>query len=137
MPVPGGTLTSSDLDDVLAEFEHRYERRYGRGSTYGEAGIEAHLPGARVGGLVKPRQVAMPLGDADPLCPCRLPRRVLPPGGRLTSTDVYRREQLAPGNVVVGPAVIEAVDTTTLVHPGQTVRADGFSNLLGAKGART
>lgn len=140
VPVPGGTLTSSDLDDVLAEFEHRYERRYGRGSTYGEAGIEARTFLVRgVGGLVKPRQVAMPLGDADPSVARAGCRDVyFRQAGGFTSTDVYRREQLAPGNVVVGPAVIEAVDTTTLVHPGQTVRVDGFSNLLfGAKGART
>jgi N-methylhydantoinase A/oxoprolinase/acetone carboxylase beta subunit len=45
-------------------------------------------------------------------------------------TAVYRRELLAPGNVVLGPAVIEAVDTTAIVHPLQLARVDGWTNLL-------
>ena len=50
--------------------------------------------------------------------------------GGFAPTPVYRREALAPGNVVPGPAVIEAVDTTVLLHPGQSARVDGWANLL-------
>jgi len=132
VPVAGDKLSASDLDAVLAEFEQRYERRYGRGSTYGEAGIEARTFLVRgVGELVKPRQVAVPLGGPDPTAAHAGRRDVyFRQAGGFTPTGVYRRELLTAGNVVEGPAVIEAVDTTTLVHPGQVVHVDGFLNLL-------
>ena len=44
-------------------------------------------------------------------------------------TPIYDRDAMAPGQRVAGPAVIEAPDTTMLVHPGQTVRMDEYRNL--------
>jgi N-methylhydantoinase A len=50
--------------------------------------------------------------------------------GGFAPTPVFRRETLMPGNVVPGPAIIEAIDTTVLLHSGQCARVDGWSNLL-------
>jgi N-methylhydantoinase A len=44
-------------------------------------------------------------------------------------TPVYDRASLAPGHSLVGPAVIEQMDTTTLVHPGSVVSVDAGMNL--------
>ena len=41
-------------------------------------------------------------------------------------TPVYRRETLSPGQELRGPAVIEEVDSTTLLHPGDTLAVDAF-----------
>src|SRR5213078_5182991 len=55
VPVPGRALTATDVDAVIADFERRYDRRYGRGAAYGQAGIEARTYLVRgVGALVKP-----------------------------------------------------------------------------------
>jgi N-methylhydantoinase A len=43
---------------------------------------------------------------------------------------LYAREDLMPGHVVAGPAVIEQLDTTTLVFPGDRARVDAAHNLL-------
>jgi N-methylhydantoinase A len=51
-------------------------------------------------------------------------------GRGFAQTSIVRRERLEPGNVVSGPAVIEAIDTTVLVHPDQLVRVDGWTNLM-------
>ena len=45
-------------------------------------------------------------------------------------TPIYRREHLAAGQEMKGPAVIEQMDTTTLVFPGDVVRVDDHLNLL-------
>ena len=45
-------------------------------------------------------------------------------------TPVYDRRLLAPGTVVLGPAVIEEFDATTLVWPGQNARVDAGANIL-------
>ena len=45
-------------------------------------------------------------------------------------TPVYDRQLLAPGAVILGPAVIEEFDATTLVWPEQTARIDAGANIL-------
>jgi N-methylhydantoinase A len=45
-------------------------------------------------------------------------------------TPVYDRPSLRPGNAIAGPAVVEQLDATTLVFPGDTLRVDGAGNLL-------
>jgi N-methylhydantoinase A len=46
------------------------------------------------------------------------------------STPIYRREQLAPGARLAGPAIVEQMDATTLVPPGMTARVDRWLNLI-------
>lgn len=50
--------------------------------------------------------------------------------GRFTPTKLYDRARLRAGNVVQGPAIINQMDTTTVVPPGMTARVDQYLNLL-------
>jgi N-methylhydantoinase A len=50
--------------------------------------------------------------------------------GRFTTAKVYRRSELGWGSVVHGPAIVEQLDSTTLVLPGQRAETDEFGNLL-------
>lgn len=43
---------------------------------------------------------------------------------------VYDRERLVAGNRLRGPAIIEQMDSTTVVHPGQFAEIDRFGNLI-------
>ncbi len=45
-------------------------------------------------------------------------------------TPVYDREKLRPGNRLRGPAIIEQMDSTTVVHPEQEAHIDGFGNII-------
>jgi N-methylhydantoinase A len=45
-------------------------------------------------------------------------------------TPVYRRETLPRDAVFEGPAILEQLDCTTVVEPGDTVRQDKIGNLL-------
>jgi len=54
-------------------------------------------------------------------------------------TPVYRRQQLPTGVPIVGPAIVEQADTTTVIDPGQTAVLDEAQNLvltLGGTAAR-
>lgn len=51
-------------------------------------------------------------------------------GGRDSEADVYHREDFAPGDQVVGPAIIVQMDTTTLVEQGWHATADAHGNLV-------
>jgi N-methylhydantoinase A len=50
--------------------------------------------------------------------------------GSFVSTPVYNRFSLSPGQELMGPAIIEQPDTTTLVLPRQQVSIDEQGNLI-------
>ena len=45
-------------------------------------------------------------------------------------TPVYAREKLPLDATLEGPAILEQLDCTTVVEPGDTVRQDSLGNLL-------
>ncbi|HXC75877.1 MAG TPA: hypothetical protein VNU19_02390 [Candidatus Acidoferrum sp.] len=45
-------------------------------------------------------------------------------------TEVYVRSDLAPGDRIVGPAIVEQEDTTTVVDPEMLAVTDGHGNLI-------
>ena len=45
-------------------------------------------------------------------------------------TSVYNRELLFPNNVVTGPAIIEQMDSTTIILPGQKGTIDEYYNII-------
>ncbi len=51
-------------------------------------------------------------------------------GDAATPCDVYERSSLAPGHCIEGPAIIEQMDTTTVVPAGFSALADPSGNLL-------
>jgi len=56
-------------------------------------------------------------------------RRVWFEGG-WKNTPIYRREQFAAGTKITGPAIVEQMDATTVIEPGNKVEADRFGNLI-------
>ncbi len=44
-------------------------------------------------------------------------------------TPLYQRDDLPPGTVLPGPAVIDQLDSTTLVPPGTTASVDAYLNI--------
>jgi len=45
-------------------------------------------------------------------------------------TPIYHRDHLVPGTVFCGPAIVDQMDSTTIVFPGDEVRIDGFGNMI-------
>ena len=54
----------------------------------------------------------------------------LPEADGFVACAVYDRERLRAGNRVLGPAIIEQMDATTLVLPGMTARVEPYLNLI-------
>ena len=73
-----------------------------------------------------------PLGDdrrqrgAGPAAATSICRR---PAG-FVACPVYERDLLASGNRLAGPALIDQLDATTLILPGQRATVDAYRNLL-------
>jgi N-methylhydantoinase A len=70
-------------------------------------------------------------GSPDPAGAGKGEREVLwSPGEGYRKTPVYDRDRLAPGNVVKGPAVIEARDTTYVIPAGWALSVDKYANAI-------
>jgi N-methylhydantoinase A/oxoprolinase/acetone carboxylase beta subunit len=44
-------------------------------------------------------------------------------------TDIYIFDKLQAGNIIKGPAIIEATKTTIVIHPDQTASVDEYLNV--------
>jgi N-methylhydantoinase A/oxoprolinase/acetone carboxylase beta subunit len=52
------------------------------------------------------------------------------PARGFVDTAIYRRDDLCPGDLVDGPAVVEEYGATVPLHPGFRARVDRFGNLV-------
>jgi N-methylhydantoinase A len=50
--------------------------------------------------------------------------------GRTISCPVYQREKLDVGVAFAGPAVVDQLDCTTVIFPGQQARVDAHKNIV-------
>jgi N-methylhydantoinase A len=50
--------------------------------------------------------------------------------GAFVPTPVYRRERLLAGHVLAGPAIVEQMDSTTVILPDQSATVDARANIM-------
>jgi N-methylhydantoinase A len=46
------------------------------------------------------------------------------------STPLYDRGLLVPGDSIMGPAIVEQLDSTTVIWPSQNCDVDAYKNLF-------
>jgi N-methylhydantoinase A len=132
-PVRGALpLDEAGVAAVIDDFEKLYERKYGRGSAYREAGMEmtAFRLSAR-GLMARPRIEKQALGKASAEH-ARMGERMAFVDARdgLAKTAIYDFNKLEPGNAVRGPAVIHTPITTIVVQDRQSGRMDEYRNIV-------
>ena len=54
----------------------------------------------------------------------------MPEANGFVECPVYTREGLKPGNCIDGPAIVEQMDTTTVILPDMQATVDGYLNLI-------
>ena len=125
-------LDEDGLVQLVADFETQYERKYGRGSAFREAGIEMTMFRLTARGLIeRPRLEPQPLASAD-AGHAKIGRRLIFVDARngMAAADIYDFGKLAPGNAVVGPAVIHTPITTIVLQDKQRGTMDGYRNVV-------
>jgi N-methylhydantoinase A len=84
-----------------------------------------------IGVSPKPRLKALPEGTGDYQAAMKGHRPVwFGETAGFTSCPIVDRYHLRWGDVVPGPAVVEELDSTTVVHPDHEVEVDQHGNLL-------
>lgn len=123
---------SRDIQDIMKDFEKRYEDTYGSGSAYPAAGIE--LISLNVDAVVKAIKPVMGSREKmakDPANALKGFREVFFPGGtdKFLNTKIYDFGRLEPGNVVKDVSIIESETTTIVLPPGTQAEVDSYKNL--------
>ncbi len=134
VPLPPGPLDERALAAAFAAFHALHHEVYG----YSFPGETIELIHANVTALGPGRAARAGVAAGGRRCRRRASVRERPlRRRRAIATPVYRRETLPAGAVLRGPAVVEELDSTTLVLPGQELRvlADGILRLSGGAGA--
>jgi N-methylhydantoinase A len=125
-------LDEDGVVQLVADFETQYERKYGKGSAFREAGIEMTMFRLTARGLIeRPRLEPQPLAAAD-AAHAKIGRRPIFVDARngMAVADIYDFGKLAPGNAILGPAVIHTPITTIVLQDKQRGTMDGFRNVV-------
>ncbi|MBL8582943.1 MAG: hydantoinase/oxoprolinase family protein, partial [Rhizobiaceae bacterium] len=132
-PIRASTpLDAGGLATLIDDFENLYERKFGKGSAYREAGIEMTMFRLTASGVMqRPSLPKVAEGSSDASAGRIGRRRIFVEAkGALAEADIYDFTLLAPGNAFSGPAVIHTPITTIAVQQGQRARMDGYRNIV-------
>jgi N-methylhydantoinase A len=128
--VPAGPIDRNTFETIRREFLASHGQLYGF-TAEGEAIELVTYRLEASAGTQKARFKPQPIGASNPdhaligerLVWCRQVRS-------FRTHRIYDRLRLAPGNVVEGPAIIDQMDTTTVVPAGMAAQVDAYLNLV-------
>jgi N-methylhydantoinase A len=128
--IPNGTLEESDLDTIAETFHDTYE------TTYGYSDRDEDVEGITWKVTVRSPTESLTMQRAEAgstrASDARKGTREAYFGsaGGFTETAIYDRAELGPGATFTGPAVVEEVNSTTVVPPTDAVSVDEYGNLV-------
>ncbi len=125
-------ITEKDMAQLDSQFDALYEKAYGQGSGYAEAGKEiTTFRVDAVGQLRRPNIKKEPIRKMAARDARKGSRDVyFEEYGKFVATDIYDFERMNPGIEVPGPAIIETPVTTIVVNPETRAEMDAFRNVL-------
>jgi N-methylhydantoinase A len=130
VPLPEGEITAATIAALAEDFAQAHRQRYG----FVAEGEPVQLVTLRLEatGLVRKADLrAYPMAGSDASAAITGKREVwFPEAGDFVQTPIYSRDELRPGNHFAGPAIVEQMDTTTVVPPGMTAHVDVYLNLI-------
>lgn len=122
VPNPIGTIT-----ELVEAFHRSHEREYN--FRRDEAPVGIFRLNLKAIGVVPKAELAV--HEPTGLTPAPASRRPVWFGGEAAlDTPVYERSDLPAGFTLRGPAVVEQVDSTTLIPPGMTAEVDKYLNII-------
>jgi N-methylhydantoinase A len=130
VPLPEGPVTEGAIATLAEGFAEAHRQRYGFVAE--EEPVQIVTLRLEATGLVRKAELkSYPDAGPDAAAAIMGEREVwFPEAGAFVQTPIYSRDALQPGNRFAGPAIVEQMDTTTVVPPGMTARVDPWLNLI-------
>jgi N-methylhydantoinase A len=129
IPLPEGELDERSLDSLLDAFHEAHDQAYGFAAS--DEPIQFVTLRLEATGATPTQEVATIASGGtagDALVGQR--HAYLPENGGWGDIPLYDRARLTAGVEMFGPAVVEQMDSTTLILPGQRAEVDRFGNLI-------
>jgi len=130
---PGGTVDAGFAEALKSSFHAAHQREYGRHFTEKEVEL-VNLRVVGVGRIPTVTPKTLSEGSETPDAPARTGARpvVFEVDGKPVPLEasVYLRAALKAGNRLAGPAVVQQMDTTTLIPPQVVATVDRHGNLV-------
>ena len=119
------------IGEVVSRFHEDHQATYGTSTPEGPVEI-VNLRVTAVGRIEKPklREIGRAGGDVASAQKGNSAGVFSRRTAEMIDCRIYDRYALGAEMVVEGPAVVEEVDSTTLIHPGYAALVDRFGNLL-------
>jgi N-methylhydantoinase A len=133
--LPIAVFKRKDRDAIKRHFDEQHAQRYGTSAPQERAEIVS-LRSTVTGLMRKPPQRKIARGQKAPAKAASSGKRKVYYGGKWHLTPTYRRDALAAGNRIKGPALIEEYASTTVLMPGDVMEVDALGNLVIAVGGR-
>jgi len=116
-----------DIEKIARAFNQAHDRTYGFHND--EAAIEVVC--LRLVAIARNRHVAPEVEAPEPSEAIPVgERHVLFDRDNAMMTAVFDREALHPGDWFIGPAIVDQLDTTIVIYPGDRVHVDAVFNLV-------
>jgi len=130
LPGSAGRWDEKTMADLEQRFHEAHERTYGFRSQKAVVQLVNFRTVAH-GIMPKPKMTQKPPGSAD-IKAAQIAERTVSwnPSEPPVATPVYARDLLAPGQTVAGPAILEQMDATTVIGPGDQAIVDSYSNII-------
>lgn len=130
VPVPDLDDDAALLDGLTVNFNEAYSRLYDY--TAPDEAIEIVTFRVEAYGLVeKPQFTENANAGADASAAAIDSREIyMPESSTFETAHIFDRDRLQTGNRIEGPAVIEQMDSTTFILPGQTATVDAYHNIV-------
>ena len=126
--VPAGHLGEESIHTINEAFHRQHQATYGY-SRAAEVTEFVNLRLAGIGRLPRPHQQPAKLAGKNP-SPALTGQREVYFGGHWHETPVFSRDLLRHGNRLAGPAIVEQLDSTTLIPPDWLALVDARGNLM-------
>ncbi|MGQ9682008.1 MAG: hydantoinase/oxoprolinase family protein [Anaerolineae bacterium] len=128
VPVPPGRLQQRDLFNLADSFHREHDRAYGFSAP--EEPVElVNVRLSATGHIPKPSLRVLQSGHSDQACKSRRLVYFAEAGGYV-DCPIYDRYRLGASARVDGPAVVEEIDSTTIIHPGWVGQVDHWGNII-------
>ena len=127
IPFDAGSIDADTIEHLAADFHAAHERAYG----FAQADEPMELVSLRVkatGRRDKPALPELPSGRTPAAASGT--RDVMFAGGTWSEAEIWRRDALVRDQVIEGPAVVDQMDSTIPLFPGDRARVDAWGNLV-------
>ncbi len=124
-----GNFSQEVMNKMIDKFHEEHNRSYG----YFNKKMRIQMVNYRVsaiGDIVKPNLTESPINpNAKVLKPIDVRNVLFDQEKKYIPTNIYNRSDFEPGCKIEGPAIIEQMDSTSVIPPNWSAYTDGFHNI--------